>query len=144
MKARFELCPLSLERYQELRLDQSAERIVAILPLATILWSDEYPKGEIGLPRCHPQCGHAFGQLLLARHEIWTQGSPARERKKLWQQARKALPEWPGFARSETSTELRDAIRIAEDQHRDFFQVLAEWADTVEISPGKFTATKKL
>ena len=144
MKTTFNLCTPSLERYRALRLERSAERMAQILPFPTVLWSDEHPKGEFPVPRCHPRCKRTFEQLLLARHEIWMQGSPARDREKIWRQAKQALPDWPGFARCETSTELRDAIRSAEGQHVDFFKVLEDWADSMQVSPTGFTATKKL
>ncbi len=142
MKVTFRLCSLALERYRGLRVKRSAKRMVQIIPFPTVVWSDEFPKGEFGFLRCHPRCRRTLGQLLLARHEIWTQGSPARGHEQFWQQAKKALPEWPGFARCKASTALGEALRSAEDQHVDFFKVLAEWGDSVQISPTKFTATK--
>ena len=144
MRVTFKLCSPSLERYRALRLERSAKSAVQILPFPTVLWSDEYPKGESPGPTCHPRCRCTFEQLLLARHEIWMQGNPAWGRKKVWRQAKKALPEWPGFARCETSAELLDAIRSAENQNLDFFKVLEEWADSMQVSPTGFTATKKL
>ncbi len=144
MNATFKLCTPSLRRYRGLRMKRSAKRMFLILPFPTVQWSDEHPKGEFGMPTCHPDCRRSFEQLLLARHEVWKGGRPDRRRERLWRQARKALPDWPGFARCVMSTALRRAIRSAESQHLDFFKTLSEWADSVEISPTKFTATKKL
>jgi len=105
---------------------------------------DEHPKGKFAIPNCHPHCRRSFEQLLLARHEVWKEGRPGQSRERLWRQARKAMPDWPGFARCVMSTEMRRAIRSAESQHLDFFKVLTEWADSVEVSPTGFSATKKL
>ena len=71
------------------------------MPLCSLVWPDEHPGGELisAADGTHKQCQASVIRLARARTHLWRTGSVPEESRELWEDARRVLPEWPGFRR---------------------------------------------
>ena len=109
---------------RSLRFDESATvEKRAFGPVVTVVWSDERP--PLGERPCHPACRDAFDRLLAARTYYWEHECIPEDLLSLWDEAREAVPTWPGFGRlyldEATKACLRGARDLDDALHRAFF-----------------------
>jgi len=101
----------ALEVLRRARWDQNASREIELLSLS-FYWSDEMI-WEVGM-RCmeidHNNC--SFKDLLLYRSSL-VRGEPNEQYYAVWDQVRKACPQWPGFRENRCSTDLRGDLDSA-------------------------------
>lgn len=133
----FNLCPECLAEYQALRWAKDAERRQNLLPLGTIIWSDEHPTDDRGRHhrpwRCSDSCRASIGRLVAARGCYWADEEIPPKYQEVWAQAKAAIPDWPGFQRLYLSAEDRLAVDAAEQDAADSLGELLGMADQVEV-----------
>lgn len=80
-------------------------------------------------------------QLAAARTELWFSGKVPSHYEILWEEARTALSEWPGFARlslsAEDLEEMQELGEMTDDFHAAFNAEVGERVE-VEVAPGIF------
>ena len=72
-------------------------------------WTDEHPGGE---PIIHgdAESMKSILNLLVARASYWRAKQIPQELQLLWEEARKLLPDWPGFRRMHLAPEQMAAL----------------------------------
>jgi len=138
--ASFALCSECLAKYQALRLDAEASCSLNIMPLGTLVWSDEHPEHATGMPGAietrgaHAACGHSIMRLAGARTHLWRTGVVPDNRREIWEEAQRVLPEWPGFQRLTLSTDQQTSLEACDRETGDLFALIASEFDEVTLT----------
>ncbi len=122
----FSLCEECLNKYRDLRFAKEVTLRENILPFATIFWEDEHPSG-IPRPLCdEKRCFHSISLLIAARCEYWEHGYIPSKYANVWNDAKKLIPEWPGFRRLNLSEEEQARAEVCFQSANDWFTALDE------------------
>jgi hypothetical protein len=120
----FRLCPQCLAHYRSLVHDPDCDYTLNLMPFCSLKWSDEHPQSaeEMIIDReNHGECAASVLRLVGARTHLWRTGIVPEDLRLLWEQARQAIPNWPGFQRlslNEVQREDLDAC-VEEAEHLD-------------------------
>src|SRR5262249_3042067 len=102
MTLSFALCPECLAQYRSLVHDPTCECALNIMPFCSLQWSDEHPEALDGIivdRERHQECVASILRLVGARTHLWRTGVLPEDRRSLWAEAQRAIPDWPGFKR---------------------------------------------
>ncbi len=99
MSIGFSLCPECLAKYRGLRFDPHARYTLNIMPLCSLMWGDEHPDNNLPQRLGHEGCLNSIIRVAVARTGLWRSGEISEGSKKLWDDARRLLPEWPLWQR---------------------------------------------
>jgi hypothetical protein len=115
----FELCPECLAKYRALRYEPACDYTLNVMPFCSLQWADEHPENasrDIFLDDRHKQCAACIIRLVGARTRLWRTDAVPEDRRELWDEARRAIPDWPGFRRlSLDESQLRSLDGCAEE-----------------------------
>lgn len=106
----FELCPECLANYSSLRPKVDASYVLNVMPLCSLVWPDEHPNGNIVSGPGHEICRASIIRLAGARTDLWRSGMIPAELQTLWDEARRVMPEWPGFLRLSLDAHQIDSL----------------------------------
>ncbi len=128
MGFQFVLCPECQAKYGALRFDPAADCHLNIMPLGSLSWSDEHPDGRVVSDSggSHEQCSASIIRLAWARTQLWRTGSVPAESRELWDEARRLLPEWPGFRRLSLDREQMKSLDGCAEEVGDIMGVIRE------------------
>jgi hypothetical protein len=126
MRFHFTLCPECQAKYGALRFDPGAKYGLNIMPLCSLIWPDEHPDGTVVTndDGKHEQCRAAVIRLAWARTQLWRTGSIPEESRALWEEAQRALPEWPGFQRLALDRQQMASLDGCAEELGDFMRVV--------------------
>ena len=98
------------------------------MPLGSLRWFDEHPEGGVvsDYDGSHEQCRASIIRLAGARTQLWRTGSVPVELRELWDEARRVLPEWPGFRRLSLNAEQMKALDGIAEEQRGIMGVIRE------------------
>lgn len=145
MSKEFALSKDLRQYYNELSYDEKAEFSCVYIPLGSIIWKDEHPKGR--LPRkADSQSEDTIYTLIEARRYYWENGKPPPDLEIFWIQAKSEIPNWPGFQRLNITKDEYEQVLQCERASKEMLIGLASMADEFSIdksSDGKmgFSAT---
>ena len=146
---RFALCPECQTKYAALRFDPAAVYSLNIMPLNSLIWADEHPDANfvIWCDDSHEHCRTFIIRLVWARTQLWRTGSVPEESHELWEDARRLLPDWPGFRRLSLDRKQMASLDSCVDEMDDFMDaVRARFPNVTTTSEGggltTFTATR--
>jgi hypothetical protein len=113
----FALCPECLAKYRALRHNPACQYWLNIEPSCTLEWPDERPKDfYVRHDARHRQCALCILRLVDARTHLWQEGVLPEDLCELWDEARQAIPDWPGFRRlSLDAAQIRSLDACAEE-----------------------------
>ena len=140
MPASFALCSECLAKYRALRLDTEARCSLNIMPLGTLVWSDEHPQDATGATRvivargAHAECGHSILRLSHARTRLWRTGVVPEDRREIWEEAQRVLPEWPGFQRLTLSADQQTSLEACDREAGDVWGLIAREFPNVTVT----------
>ena len=150
MALRFTLCSECRAEYSALRLDPDATCWLNIMPLSSLMWSDEHPDGIFKVDRkgVHGQCYASAIRLAAARTALWRTGAIPEASGGLWEEARQLLPEWPGFSRLTLNQEQRASLEGCDHEVNEVMQtIMRRFPDVTTTDEGggliRFRATRK-
>ena len=130
----FKLTKPVLKQYRGLRYKPEARREFSMIPFGAFVWEDEHPGGKCMLPRVDDQSTMSILQLVAARTALWMSGQVPDDLQHIWDEARSALPNWPGFARLSISSEDQEIIRANLVEMDSIQAALCEDAEEVSMS----------
>ncbi len=125
----FKLRPPVLEQYRRLRYKPDAQRQFSMIPFGAYVWEDEHPGGKCMMPDLDDQSRDSILRLVAARTALWLHGEIPGDLEQSWEEARKALPNWPGFARLSISEREKDMIGAIRSKMDSFEKSLRADAD---------------
>lgn len=136
MGSRFVLCPECHEAYRALRLESTSSYSLNVMPLGTLVWPDEHPEGGMPLERegPHKECRASLIRLANARTLLWRSGSVPEGSMEVWEEARRVLPDWPGFHRLTLSPEQMSSLDGCADELDDFLGAVTARFPNVTIT----------
>lgn len=135
--ASFALCPECLARYRALRHDAEARCALNIMPLGTLVWSDEHPEepfSVLGARGAHEECGHSMQRLAHARTALWRTGVIPDDRRAVWDEAHRVLPEWPGFQRLTLTADQQTSLEACDREAEDIWGMIAREFSEVRVT----------
>src|SRR5262245_31593265 len=97
MSFHFALCSECLAKYQALAHDPTCQYTLNVMPFCSLQWPDEHP--EDFDTELHEECRASIIRLVGARTQLWRTGVIPEDRRELWAEAQRAIPDWPGFKR---------------------------------------------
>jgi hypothetical protein len=104
--SRLNLSPAAHAAIASLRRDEAAVIKEVLHPLASIVWTDEIPSGELPSGD-HPDVRQVLA-LFAARIRYWNDGVMLPEEQELWRAAAAEFPRWPLLSRLELSPAERE------------------------------------
>ena len=111
----FKISTSVAQEYRKLKYNPDARSEWSLIPFSSLVWEDEHPGGRCAMPDMDEESTIAILNLAEARTLLWLEGQVPKDLKKLWDDAKVALPEWPGFNRlSITEQEKRVILNIRE------------------------------
>ncbi len=136
MGFQFMLCPECQAKYGSLRFDPAADCSLNIMPLCSLIWSDEHPDGKIvsDSDGSHKQCCASIVRLAWARTQLWRTGSVPEESRELWNEARRLLPRWPGFRRLSLDRKQLESLDACAEELRGVMGVIRKEFPNVTIA----------
>ena len=128
MEFQFTLCAECQAKYEALRFDPASDCVMDLMPLGSLRWLDEHPEGGVVSDDGgeHKQCRISIIWLACARTQLWRTDSVPVELRGLWDEARRALPEWPGFRRLSLDAEQMKALNGMAEEQRKIIGVVRE------------------
>ena len=126
----FILCPECLARYRALRFDATASYDLCSIPLCSLVWPDEHPVSAAleNYDGTHQHCRASVMRLAGARTQLWRSGSVSEELRKLWDAARRLLPDWPGFRRLLLDREQMESLDACLEELAEFKRMLQQYS----------------
>ena len=128
MGPQFALCSDCQAKYEALRFDPASDCVMDYMPLGSLRWLDEHPEGGVVSDydgRCE-QCRTSIIWLACARTQLWRTESVPVELRELWDEARRVLPEWPGFRRLSLDAEQIESLDGMAEEQREIIGVVRE------------------
>ncbi len=160
MSFHFTLCDMCLTKYRALQFDPAARMTYSLMPFGSLIWLDEHPDGppltsydesteEMHDLKDHDQCRSSIIRLAATRTALWQLGNVPAERKTLWEEALKLLPEWPGFRRLTLNDEEKKELQQCFEESGDLMGMITnDFPNVVHTDEGggltSFTASKLL
>lgn len=135
-KDRFVLCDDCLAAYRALRLNPASTYTLNIMPFGSLSWSDEHPDGgeRLGRSGPHRTCTSSLVRLASVRTRMWRSEPIPPQSLALWEDARRVLPEWPGFHRLTLSPEQMTSLEACASELDDFMGAVAARFPKVTIT----------
>jgi hypothetical protein len=122
----FALCPECLAKYRALAHDPLCQYTLNVTPFCSLQWPDEHPKDLLLLPReRHDDCRASIIRLVGARTHLWQAGVLPEDRRELWEQAQRTIPDWPGFRRLSLDQAQRFSLECCAQELHDFVGAIA-------------------
>ena len=119
MPSSFTLCAECATQFQALRFDPKAIIHSILMPYGSIVWDDELPPKNERQFLHHRECNFSMIRLIGLRKQLWLSGRNAEPDSEVWRQARKSIPNWPGFQRLALKREEWEALRFCEEETDD-------------------------
>jgi len=108
----FKISASVAEEYRKLKHKPDARREWSIIPLEAPIWEDEHPGSKCMLPSSmDEQSRISVMNLVEARTQLWLVGQVPNEFQQLWDDAKRVLPQWPGFQRLSIPDEEKEKIK---------------------------------
>jgi hypothetical protein len=126
----FTLCGECQAKYAALRFDPRATYVLNTIPLCSLMWTDEHPDRDFAIWR-HTSCRNSIIRLAAARTQLWRNGAVPEESRGLWEEARRLLPEWPGFDRLVLDVEQMQSLEACVAETEDFMSTAASYFPAV-------------
>jgi len=126
MPTSFQLCPECLAQFQGLQFNANAAIHFNLIPFSSVLWDDELPSSEIRQFPCHKQCNFSVIRLISARKQLWKSGINSEAQQQLLSDARKLVPNWPGFMRLSLTPEQQVSLQLCEEETADMMESLRQ------------------
>jgi hypothetical protein len=103
----FHLCRKCIKRFNSLEFKRNAKLIPNLYP-GYLAWEDEVPKQHNMLHS--DRCYYSFIKLARVRRCLLYNKSLPANYQTFWEQALLSMPHWPGFRRTEASSDELEAI----------------------------------
>jgi hypothetical protein len=97
------------------------------MPFCSLEWPDEHPEDldRIILDDRHEQCKASIIRLVGARTHLWRAGDIPEDRRELWEEAQRTIPDWPGFRRLSLNQAQRLSLEDCAQELNDFVGAIA-------------------
>jgi hypothetical protein len=119
MPASFTLCADCAAQFQALCFDPKAILHSILMPYGSIVWDDELPPRDQRQYLGHRECNLSMIRLIGLRKQLWLSGSRTEPVNEVWEQARRLIPNWPGFQRLALNRQEWEALRFCEQETND-------------------------
>jgi hypothetical protein len=117
------------DKIKALSFKPDAEMISCLLPLGSIIWTDELPDPNRFFPPFAAGEDRDYVMKLFAiRMNYWNTGTMGDEEQLFWEQAHTQFPDWPIFQRLRLKETERAVHETIQNEAENFFKELAEEA----------------